>query len=235
MKTNSKRFLLWAALTSIIFTAVIIALLTNNTKSKSISSNNTINDKCQVTATTEIKQDTKASIGITKETNDLPSLKGNVSYEPSNSTPKADSDAKILLIPANLNKDDIFFDDISLFSNGRDFDKFRSKYSFATKADSNGDYEFTKIPKGKYVIISVSNNLTLNPTPNKEGSMPKDKITHPLTPKQEALLNPLSTVLNKNLDELALLLFRSYKYDLDEIEINSDEPLILNLNFSDKN
>lgn len=233
VKKGSNPIFLGMTLISLIITAVIIMVLTNNSKAKTLSSNNTISDKCQITANNEIKQSTKESVSANNEIKSV-ALKGKITYETSDSSPKADCEAKILLIPANLNKDDIFFDDICLFSNGRDFDKFRSRYSFATKANSNGDYEFGKIPKGKYVIIYVSNNLTLKPAPNKNGSIPENIITHTLTEKQKALITPLSIVLNKNLNELSLLLFRSNKYDVGEVEITSDEPLILNLNLSDK-
>lgn len=233
MKKGSNRIFLGMALTSILITSVTIMVLTNNSKSKTPSSNNTISDKCQITANNEMKQSTKESVSATNEIKSV-TLKGKITYESSNSAPKADGEAKILLIPAKLNKDDIFFDDICLFSNGRDFDKFRSRCSFATKSNSTGDYEFGKLPKGKYVIISVSNNLVLKPTPNKEGSIPKDKISHPLTAKQQELLTPLTTVLNKNFEELSLLLFRSNKYDISEVEIAGNETLLLNLNLSDK-
>lgn len=238
MKKGSNGIFLGMALTSILITAVTIMLLTNNSKTKTLSSNNTISDKCQVTANTNAytnsNQNIKESFSTTNEINTIVSLKGKITYEPCDSAPKADNDAKVLLIPAQLNKDDISFDDICLFSNGHDFDRFRSRYSFAAKANSSGDYEFGKIPKVKYVIISVSNNLPLKTTPNKNGSIPENIILRPLTEKQKSLLTPLSTVLNKNLDELSLLLFRSNKYDISEVEITGDETLVLNLNLSDK-
>lgn len=240
MKKASNRIFLGMTLASILVTAVTVALLTNSSKTRTPSSNNTIHDKCQVTANTNAyttinsNESTKESVSITNEINNIVSLKGKITYESSDSTPKADGEAKVLLIPAQLSKDDIFFDDICLFSNGRDFDRFRSRYSFATKANSNGDYEFGKIPKGKYVIIYVSNNLPLKATENKNGSIPDSIILRPLTEKQKALLTPLATVLNKNLDELSLLLFRLSNYDIAEVEISGDNPLVLNLNLSDK-
>ncbi|WP_027625267.1 hypothetical protein [Clostridium lundense] len=231
MRNNSKFFILGAITAAVLLGLIFIFVNKNRTKVDMPS--NTVNSKPDTTtsATDDIIHSKKTSPSPTKEI----SIKGTLKYKISDTENEADTDAKLLLICKELPKDSISIHDINLFSNGRDFDKFKSNYCFATFTDSNGNYEFKQIPKGKYVLISVSNNLFLKPTPNKDknSSMPPNKIVHPLDSKQKALLSPLANTLNCNLDELALLLFRANQYHIEEVHLTNSTPCVINYTFTD--
>lgn len=231
MKNNLKFFILGAVVATAFLGLIFISVNKNRTKIDMPS--NTLNSKPDTTtsATDEIIHSKKTTTSPTKEI----SIKGTLTYKISNTENKADTNAKLLLISKELPKDSISMQDINLFSNGRDFDKLKSDYCFATFADSNGNYEFKQIPKGKYVLISVSNNLFLKPTPNKDknSSIPPNKIVHPLDSKQTTLLSPLANTLNCNLDELALLLFRANQYHIEEVHLTNNTPCVINYNFTD--
>lgn len=165
-------------------------------------------------------------------------IKGIVTYQTKAGKIVPDIGSKVLLIPKDIKENDIYMDDIYLFSNGRDFDKFQSKNVFAVNTDSTGNYVINNIPEGKYVLIVVSNNTTLNltnTTDSSKATLPNNKIiANPMDSYTSAQLTPLSKSLKCDLDEMSLLLFRFNRYSVSEIKVSKNITFNTKCNFTDK-